>query len=634
MAAPFPRGPMPPNRSNVVALPVAARRQAGRRAAALRSPLVAELLRDGTLPAHAVVEAMARQARHGGTLEEVLVAARLIDPQVMAGRLARHEGIGLADPLADPPDPALVDCLGAAECLRLGLLPWRRERGATVVLAAHPQVLARHSRRLSASFGPLRFALAPAAAIDEALTRLRGAAMVEQAEQRVEEGMSCRRIGAGPLPAILVATCGALAFLALAMPLAALALLTLWALVTLFAVSGLKLAALVAGLRRGEPVPEPVEMMALPLVSLLVPLFREQNVATRLVRRLERLDYPKDRLEVLLIAEADDRLTRQALARSDLPPWMRVVTVPPGTVRTKPRALNYALDLCRGAIVGVYDAEDSPAPDQLRRVVERFASRPPEVACLQGVLDYDHARRNWLSRCFTLEYAGWFRVLLPGVARLGLPVPLGGTTLFFRRPALEALGGWDAHNVTEDADLGMRLARRGLRTEFIDSVTLEEPNCRPGGWVRQRSRWIKGYMMTWAVHMRRPARLWRELGPRGFFGFQTLFLGTLSQFLLAPALWLFWAVPLGGMHPLAPLVPGWVLTAAAILFLATEAVNLAVSITGLRRRGGGVGVLWCLSLPLYFPLAVMAAYKALWEMLRRPFYWDKTEHGRLGDSLD
>jgi cellulose synthase/poly-beta-1,6-N-acetylglucosamine synthase-like glycosyltransferase len=403
--------------------------------------------------------------------------------------------------------------------------------------------------------------------------------------------------------------------------------LSAWAVVTLAALSALKGAALLAGLRGDGPPPASMPLATPPMVSLLVPLYREAAVATRLVRRLERLDYPRDRLEVLLVAEADDAVTQAALARADLPVWMRLVAAPPGRVRTKPRALNLALDLCRGAIVGVYDAEDAPAPDQLRRVVARFAARPPEVACLQGVLDFYNPRRSWLSRCFTLEYAGWFRVILPGLARLGLPVPLGGTTLFFRRAALEALGGWDAHNVTEDADLGIRLARRGLRTELVPTVTEEEATCRPLPWVRQRSRWIKGYMMTWAVHMRRPAQLWRDLGPAGFLGFQTLFLGTLSQALLAPVLWSFWLVALGAGHPVAAALPGGVLSGMMGLFLACELLNLAVALAGLRRRGGGVGALWCLTLPLYFPLAVLAAYKALWELARSPFYWDKTAHG-------
>jgi glycosyltransferase XagB len=306
---------------------------------------------------------------------------------------------------------------------------------------------------------------------------------------------------------------------------------------------------------------------------------------------------------------------------------VRVVTVPDGQVKTKPRALNHALDYARGAIVGVYDAEDAPAPDQLRKVVAQFQRSGSDVACLQGVLDYYNPRTNWLSRCFTIEYAGWFRLILPGIARLGLVVPLGGTTLFFRREVLENLGGWDAHNVTEDADLGLRLARHGYRTELIDTVTLEEANCRPLPWIKQRSRWIKGYMMTWAVHMRDPVLLWHQLGPRRFFGFQVLFLGTIAQFLLAPLLWSFVVVPFGVAHPLFNLLPAAVLWAMAGVFILSELTNVLIGVAGLQRTGHGLSLWWVPTMKVYFPIASLAAYKGLFELATRPFYWDKTTHG-------
>jgi cellulose synthase/poly-beta-1,6-N-acetylglucosamine synthase-like glycosyltransferase len=359
----------------------------------------------------------------------------------------------------------------------------------------------------------------------------------------------------------------------------------------------------------------------------MVALYRESDIAARLIRRLGRLDYPRALLDIVLVVEEGDQMTRLALARADLPPWMRVVIAPVGRVKTKPRALNFGLTQCRGSIIGVYDAEDAPEPDQIRRVVDRFHQRGSEVACLQGVLDYYNPRTNWLARCFTVEYAGWFRVILPGLQRLGLPLPLGGTTLFFRREILEQLGGWDAHNVTEDADLGMRLARHGYRTEVIATTTYEEANCRALPWVKQRSRWIKGYMMTYITHMRQPAALWRDLGPRGFLGFQALFLGSLSQALLLPLLWSFWLLALGLGHPLDALLAPGLITAMVVLFLACEALNIAIGVTGLRRSRQKISPLWVPTLTLYFPLQAFAAYKALWEMLRRPFYWDKTSHG-------
>jgi cellulose synthase/poly-beta-1,6-N-acetylglucosamine synthase-like glycosyltransferase len=206
-------------------------------------------------------------------------------------------------------------------------------------------------------------------------------------------------------------------------------------------------------------------------------------------------------------------------------------------------------------------------------------------------------------------------------------VPLGGTTLFFRRAALEGMGGWDAHNVTEDADLGIRLARRGFRTELIDTVTKEEANCRPWPWIKQRSRWIKGYAMTYGVHMRAPRRLLAELGWRKTIGVQVLFLGTLSQFVLAPFLWSFWVTALGFSHPVVDRMPGWMGLTMAGAFFSAEIVNIAIGISALGAPEHRFLRKWVPTLHFYYPLATLAAVKAIAEIVTRPFYWDKTHHG-------
>jgi cellulose synthase/poly-beta-1,6-N-acetylglucosamine synthase-like glycosyltransferase len=456
---------------------------------------------------------------------------------------------------------------------------------------------------------------------------VRGPAIAEAAETRVPAAESCRdwpRLARTPGALLGL---GLILILTLLHPLGlGLAVLGL-ALLSLALNVGLKFAAMIAALRLPQVGPPAVADGLDRTVSILVALYREGDIAGRLVQRLARLDYPAALLDVILAVEADDRMTLDALAAAELPPWMRIIIVPEGKVKTKPRALNHALDYARGAIIGVYDAEDAPAPDQIRKVVARFQQSAPQVGCLQGMLDYYNPRTNWLSRCFTIEYAGWFRLILPGIARLGLVVPLGGTTLFFRRSVLEEVGAWDAHNVTEDADLGVRLARHGYRTEMIDTVTGEEANCRALPWVKQRSRWIKGYMMTWAVHMRRPLLLWRQLGPRAFLGFQVMFFGSIAQVLLAPLLWSFMLVPFGFAHPLSASLPAGLVWAMMTVFILSEVANLAIGITGLRRTPHRLSAWWVPTMKLYFPLATLAAYKALAELVSCPFYWDKTEHG-------
>ena len=216
---------------------------------------------------------------------------------------------------------------------------------------------------------------------------------------------------------------------------------------------------------------------------------------------------------------------------------------------------------------------------------------------------------------------------MPGMQRLGLAIPLGGTTLFFRRAALEKLGGWDAHNVTEDADLGFRLARHGFRTEMIATTTGEEANCHPLPWVKQRSRWLKGYMVTYLVHMRAPLLLLRQLGPWRFLGYQTHFITALSQFMLAPVLWSFWLVLMGLPHPLDGLIPKGPLIAMARLFLLVEILTIASGLLAVSGPAHRHLLFWVPTLHFYFPLGVLAVYKALYELIFAPFFWDKTAHG-------
>lgn len=469
--------------------------------------------------------------------------------------------------------------------------------------------------------------------MEAAILHARGDELARASETTVPIEESCRGWTVRTSARLALACLCVAAALAL-WPQAALAALLGLTLVMFAATFALKAAALWQALRRAPPDRGPAPLIArLPTVSIIVALYREADIAPRLIRRLGRLDYPADLLDVVLVVEEGDLPTRAALARAHLPGWMRVVTAPEGQVKTKPRALNHALQFCRGSIVGVYDAEDAPEPDQIRSVVARFYRRSPQVACLQGVLDFYNPATNWLSRCFAIEYAAWFRVMLPGLQRLGLPLPLGGTTLFFRRDALLSLGGWDAHNVTEDADLGMRLARHGYRTEMVETTTHEEANCRAIPWIKQRSRWIKGYMMTYISHMRDPVRLWRDLGPWQFAGFQVLFLGSIVQTLLAPLTLSLWALALGLGHPVAGVLPSEALTAIAVAFVGGEMLSIATGVVGLGKTGHRISRFWVPTLHLYAPLGAFAAYKALWEMMHKPFYWDKTSHGHF-DHLD
>ncbi|MCG7627964.1 glycosyltransferase [Epibacterium sp. MM17-32] len=521
---------------------------------------------------------------------------------------------------------------------------WLRHRAAPIdrlgrtvmMLMAEPDQHAEVQASLSDHFDEVIPVPAPAEGLETSLVRQLSPQMTRDAARCVPARLSCRSFDSqrARAPATLVAAL--LVMLGVLTPGATLVGLGALALVTLLLFTLLRVAGLAAALRQRAPprhrAPTPA---TLPMISVMVPLYREAEIGRHLLRRLCRLTYPRDRMEVLLVLEEADDVTRQAVNCADLPDWFRVVEVPrDGPLTTKPRAMNYALNFCRGEIIGVWDAEDAPEPDQLDVVARTFDQAPPDVVCLQGVLDFYNPTRNWISRCFTLEYAGWFRVLLQGIAGLRLVVPLGGTTLFIRRAALEQLGAWDAHNVTEDADLGVRLARAGYRTEMMPTATYEEANSRIVPWIKQRSRWLKGFMMTYLVHMRAPRDLFKHLGWRRFLGFQAFFLGTLGQFLLAPVVWSFWLVALGLPHPAATVIPQQVVLMATASLILFEALNICVWIFGARAAGRARLALWAPVMPIYFMLGCLAAYKALWEVFVAPFFWDKTSHGEHGGISD
>ncbi|NNL17461.1 MAG: glycosyltransferase, partial [Boseongicola sp.] len=516
------------------------------------------------------------------------------------------------------PDVRFLDAITPEFAIRNEILPLQSKGGVTLIAAADYDRFKLTRPLLESRLGPVAHLPASLASIRAATAIAVSPMLVGKALRRTSLRESCRNWSGTRTAAIIGGLL--LVFLAMGYFYTALAIWTLtgWATLTLVAVTGLRTAGAVSQLRASRTFgetwhstrPARLDQHAYPSISVLVPLFRERDIAARLVTRLGRLNYPENRLEVLLILEYSDTITAEALAEAKLPEWMRIITVPPGSPQTKPRALNYALDFANGEIIGIYDAEDAPAPDQLRTVAETFASAPKDVACLQGVLDFYNAHNTWLTRCFTIDYATWFRLVLPGLVRIGFAIPLGGTTVFFRRGILEKIGRWDAHNVTEDADLGLRLARRGYRTEFISSVTYEEATAKVPAWLRQRSRWIKGYAVTWAVHMRQPFRLFKELGLKKFLGVQVVFLGSLSQFILAPFLWSFWLVLAGLPHPLAEIAPWSVVVTFAAVFILCEITTLlalAFSIATPRHRDL---IWWVPLMHLYFPLSAVASWKA------------------------
>jgi cellulose synthase/poly-beta-1,6-N-acetylglucosamine synthase-like glycosyltransferase len=389
------------------------------------------------------------------------------------------------------------------------------------------------------------------------------------------------------------------------------------------------------------PQPKPLGPLAedskLPVYTVLAALYREKEVVPQLVASLQRLDWPTSRLDIKLVCEARDRETIDALQAMGLPSHFEIVEVPDRMPRTKPKALNYGLAGARGEFVVIFDAEDRPHPEQLREAYHRFKYGSPDLACLQAPLIIANAGESWLSALFALEYSGLFRRLLPFLGARRQPMPLGGTSNHFRIDVLKAVGAWDPYNVTEDADLGMRLYRLGYHAEMLTRYTVEDAPTDRATWLGQRTRWFKGWMQTWLVLMRAPVRLSGELGLRGTLMFHVLVTGMLVSalghplilFFIAMTMWSLAFAPHATSFEIGMLCLDWFNVIAAY----TVFMRLGWEAMGWNERMR-VGIKWRY-VPTYWMLMSLAAWKAVIELKRNPFFWNKTSHkpsARLRES--
>lgn len=381
----------------------------------------------------------------------------------------------------------------------------------------------------------------------------------------------------------------------------------------------------------------PETARTLPVYTLLVPLYQEANMIPQLVRALSALDYPAALLDIKLLLEERDHETIAAVQQLSLPGCFETLIVPDEEPLTKPKALNYGLLFARGDFIVVYDAEDIPEPGQLHAALAHFnkfnfLNRGESLAVVQARLNFYNPKENWLARQFTIEYSSLFDGLLPLYYYIGFPIPLGGTSNHFRRDILEQVGGWDPYNVTEDADLGMRLYRRGFQAAILNSTTYEEACSGGMNWLRQRTRWMKGWLQTYCVHMRQPMQLLYQMGPWRFLGFQAVMGGPFFSALVHP---IFMALLI---HALIDLpaekirsdVPLLVLWAVAFVNLAAGyVVTLWLGVVSLRFRSITGFVIALITLPFYWLFISLAAYRAVFQFLYAPFKWEKTPHKGL-----
>lgn len=368
-----------------------------------------------------------------------------------------------------------------------------------------------------------------------------------------------------------------------------------------------------------------------PKYTVFCPLYKEWQVLAQFVQAIKALDYPKNKLQVLLLLEENDSQTLAEAQRLNLPSYFKILVVPHSQPKTKPKALNFGLPFAKGEYAVIYDAEDIPEPDQLKKAVMAFKKADRRTICVQAKLNFYNPYQNLITKIFTAEYSLWFDLILPGLQSINAPIPLGGTSNHFRCRDLKKIGGWDPFNVTEDCDLGIRLAKRGYRTAIFNSTTFEEANSRPLNWFRQRSRWIKGYIQTYAIHMRRPKNFHFSFREPDILTFQLVVGGKVLSLFTNPLMWLLTLTYFAFRPIVGPTVesfyPPLVMYLGTFCLVFGNFLYLYYYMIGCARRDYYRLIKYVFLVPFYWLAMSLAAWKALWEIFRKPHFWAKTIHG-------
>lgn len=368
-----------------------------------------------------------------------------------------------------------------------------------------------------------------------------------------------------------------------------------------------------------------------PFYTILCPLYKEWEVLPQFVTAMSRLDYPKDKMQVMLVLEEDDVETITHAQKMHLPSFFEIQVVPHSLPKTKPKACNYALLKAKGEYVVIYDAEDVPDTKQLKKAVLAFDEAPENTICIQAKLNFYNPHQNILTRIFTAEYSLWFDLVLTGLQSINAPIPLGGTSNHFRIADLDRLKRWDAFNVTEDCDLGIRLVKQGYQTAIIDSITLEEANSDLKNWLGQRTRWIKGYIQTYLVHTRTLHQFMKRWRNWHFITFQLVVGGKIMSMFINPFMWLITISYFVFRSTIGPMIesfyPAPVLYMAFFSLIFGNFLYLYYYMIGCYKRGYEDLVKYALFVPFYWLSMSLAAWLAVYELIVRPHHWSKTKHG-------
>jgi len=599
---------------------------------------IGEILRARGLLSDAQLEhVLSVQSHSHSRLGDIIISEGIMTYLELYTALAEHYDLPFVNLLEDHPDDNLLTTVNIDDYIRLRAIPWKLKNGKIII--AITEYSDETMRWIEERFGEnAEIVITSPLDIRITIERVFGRFLEEDSKLSLwqQSPESSAMVTASPVTKKLLCIFLIIAVCLIAIfPLQSSMLFVAFCSISYFVSMLVKMLIFTQGCKQNrrvewDEVLNKLDDASLPVYTILVPMYKEAESLANLLSAIQDIDYPPEKMDIKLVLEADDYETLNMALKLKPNHNFEIIRVPYSKLRTKPKACNYALRFARGEYVTVFDADDIPDKLQLKKSIATFRSRPDDIVCLQARLNYYNADYNWLTRSFSLEYRALFSVMLHGLSRINIPLPLGGTSNHISLAHLKELGEWDAYNVTEDADLGVRLSARGFRTEMIDSWTMEESPTEIHEWIRQRSRWIKGYMQTWLVHMRSPIKLYKTLGARSFWGFQ-FFVGFSSlTFLTAPILWslalLWWLLPpelaqnwlpewliwLTINNLMLNFIIHWVMMIGCVSFKPESSIKY--KITGFFY-------------PFYLLLHSIASYKALYQLIVKPHFWEKTTHG-------
>lgn len=594
------------------------------------------LLNDAFITQAQLDEALAIQTNRGGSLGDILTHHGMVSPLHLYQTLAAQHDLPFINFHHQQIEASLLEESRIPDYLKHGFLPYKLEGDMLYVALTHPDKK-EHVRYIAHDSQRIRYAVTSHLDIIHAIEEVFCESLTDNACHYLRKYFPHYSLTRheqqpatlSPRQILLLCTMIYCCFWILS-PSITIATTLIMGGAFFIACSAFKVILFMIGLRHRDAIygltqPPEHDDTQLPIYTVLVPMYHEAGAVKGLLHSLAALDYPAEKLDIKLIIEASDKDTLAAIKAIKPDRRFNVVVVPESKPQTKPKACNYALQFARGEFITIYDAEDAPDPQQLRRAVATFRAGGEQRACLQGRLNYYNHDECILTRLFSLEYAMLFDYMLPALYYLGIPIPLGGTSNHIRRNVLEQLGSWDAYNVTEDADLGVRMASEHYLTLPLDSLTQEEAPVSMVAWVKQRSRWIKGYLQTWSVMSRDHRTMRRQHGPIGFWGIH-FFIGASSlSFVLAPILWtgsiIWW---LGKPDNL--MLPDWMFTLSIVVLSSGAVIQFCSAYVTNQDRGSPYSIWLLCCFPFYFLFHSIASTRSLWQLLVKPYHWDKTTH--------